>query len=450
MKGNAVVLMSVATAVSLSLCLSPARGGDVGQGDGPLTLETLQVNYESGQGYGNLTAYRPGEIIVQFDPNVLPTERHRIVQDHGCRIARTSDLGDFHLVRIPATTTPEAMADFFGQHERVRYAELNYYVHAAFVPDDKLYSYQWNFENAVTGGIRMNEAWAIEEGDPNVVVAVVDTGVAYENYGGYTQAPDLAETRFVPGYDFVNDDNHPNDDNGHGTHVTGTIAESTNNLIGVAGVAFRCSIMPVKVMDDDGLSDAFTVSQGILFAVNHGAHVINLSFGSPQPSRTLQNAVQTAYQRGVTVVAAAGNDGANGNPPSYPAAYTDYCIAVGAVRYDLTRAPYSTKGSYISVVAPGGDTTVDQNADGYPDGILQQTFDDNPNVFAYWFFQGTSMAAPHVSGLAALLVSHGVTSPDQVRTALETTARDLGPAGWDAEYGWGMIDAHAALAAAKP
>jgi serine protease len=445
-----MAVVSVALAVSLGLCLSPAGGGAVGQGDEPLPSETLQVKYESGQGYGDLPLFRPGEIIVQFDPNVLPTERHRIVQDHGCRITRTSDLGDFHLVCIPATTTPEDMVALFGQHERIRYAELNYCVQAAFVPDDKLYPYQWNFENAVTGGIRMNEAWAIEEGNPNVVVTVVDTGVAYENYGGYTQAPDLAQTRFVPGYDFVHDTNHPNDDNGHGTHVTGTIAQSTNNLIGVAGVAFRCSIMPVKVMDSDGLSDAFTVSQGILFAVNRGAHVINLSFGSPQPSRTLQNAVQTAYQKGVTVVAAAGNDGAKGNPPSYPAAYTDYCIAVGAVRYDLSRASYSTKGSYISVVAPGGDLTVDQNADGYPDGILQQTFDDNPNVFAYWFFQGTSMAAPHVSGLAALLVSHGVTSPDKVRKAIETTARDLGPAGWDAEYGWGMIDAYAALAAAKP
>ncbi len=449
MKRSAIVLMSVATAVLWGFCLSPAGASAAGQGDEPLASGTLLVNYQSGQGYGNLPLSRPGEIIVQFDPNVLPTERHQIVQDHGCRIARTSDLGDFHLVCIPATSTPEDMVAFFGQHERIRYAELNYYVRATFVPDDKLYSYQWNFENAVTGGIRMDEAWAIEEGNPSVIVAVVDTGVAYENYGGYTQAPDLAETRFVPGYDFVHDNNHPNDDNGHGTHVTGTIAQSTNNGIGVAGVAFRCSIMPVKVMDSDGLSDAFTVSQGILFAVNHGARVINLSFGSPRPSTTLQNAVRTAHQKGVTVVAAAGNDGANGNPPSYPAAYTDYCIAVGAVRYDLTRALYSTKGSYISVVAPGGDVTVDQNADGYPDGILQQTFDDNPNVFAYWFFQGTSMATPHVSGLAALLASHGVTSPDKIRKAIETTARDLGPKGWDAEYGWGMIDAHAALVASS-
>jgi serine protease len=232
--------------------------------------------------------------------------------------------------------------------------------------------------------------------------------------------------------------------------VAGTIAQSTNNGIGVAGIAFRCSIMPVKALDEQGVGGAFTLARGILFAVEHGARVINLSVGSPASSRTLHDAVKTAYQRGVTVVAAAGNDYARRNRPSYPAADQDYCIGVGAVRFDLTRAPYSNTGSYVFVVAPGGDVRVDQNRDGYPDGILQQTFKTDPNSFAYWFFQGTSMAAPHVSGLAALLASHGVARPDKIREALQRTARDLGPPGWDAEYGWGLIDAYAALASRVP
>ena len=142
---------------------------------------------------------------------------------------------------------------------------------------------------------------------------------------------------------------------------------------------------------------------------------------------------------------AAGNEFDQGSPPSYPAAYDDYCIAVGATRYDETRAFYSNVGSYLDVVAPGGDTSVDQDGDGYGDGVLQQTFNEDPNDFRYWFFQGTSMAAPHVSGAAALIASGGITNPDTIRKILETTAKDLGPAGWDPEYGWGLIDVGAAL-----
>jgi serine protease len=337
------------------------------------------------------------------------------------------------------------MAADFNGHPCVEYAELNYRVQLFLEPNDPYFGYQWNLYNPVHGGIQMEAAWDIETGDPNVIIAVLDSGVAYEDYGIYRQAPDLAETHFVPGYDFVNDDSHSNDDNGHGTHVTGTLAQSTNNGLGVTGVAFGCSIMPVKVMDAAGEGDYFTISQGIYFAAQHGAKVINLSLGSPTTAITLQNAVAYAYQSGVTIVCAAGNDYQNGNPPDYPAAYDQYCIAVGAVRYDNQRARYSSTGSYLDVVAPGGDTLVDQNRDGYPDGIVQQTFAVSPTDFAYYFFQGTSMAAPHVSGLAALLISHGVTGPDNVREAIQQTAVDLGPAGWDAQYGWGLIDAATAL-----
>jgi serine protease len=416
----------------------------------PISSDVLMVDYQSGPTMEGLPEFRPGEIIVKFDPNTPDTERLRIIRAHRCWIAGSCEGGDFHLVGIPADTSPWQMVEAFAQHESVRYAELNYYVQATFIPDDKLYSYQWNLNNAVKADIRIQEAWDIEEGDPNVIVAVIDTGVAYENFDIYRQAPDLAATRFVPGYDFVHDDNHPNDDHGHGTHVAGTIAQSTNNLIGVAGIAFRCSIMPIKAMDEQGVGDQFTISRAILFGVEHGARVVNLSLGSPQSSNTLRDAVKTAYERGVTVVAAVGNDYTRRNRPSYPAAEKDYCIGVGAVRFDLKRAPYSNTGAYVAVVAPGGDLTVDQNADGYPDGILQQTFKTDPNSFAYWFFQGTSMATPHVSGLAALLASRGVTRPDKIREALQLTARDLGPEGWDAEYGWGMIDAHAALAYRVP
>jgi serine protease len=287
-------------------------------------------------------------------------------------------------------------------------------------------------------------------GDPNVIVAIVDTGIAYENYRGYYQAPDLAETLFVPGYDFVNGDTHPNDDHGHGTHVAGTIAQSTNNDRGVAGIAFGCSIMPIKVLGTDGSGNVFNIASGIHYAADHGARVINVSLGSPDPSTTIEQAVAYAYGKGVTVVCAAGNDYEDGSPPSYPAAYDDYCIAVGAVRFDNARAYYSNTGSYLDIVAPGGDLSVDQNGDGYPDGIVQQTFTIDPRAFNYFFFQGTSMATPHVSGVAALLVSHGAADPNAVRAAIEGSALDVGAAGWDEEYGWGVVDAHAALQYGTP
>lgn len=390
-------------------------------------------------------AWSRSEIIVKFNGDVEQNARDDVLSQHGCFVLRTCKNRDVHLVRIPEGTDPNDMVRGLLEHESVQYAELNHYVHVFFVPDDPYFRYQWDLYNKVTGGIGMETAWDIETGDPNVIIGVLDTGVAFEDYGDYKRAPDLAQTHFVQGYDFVNDDNHPNDDNGHGTHVTGTIAQSTNNNLGVAGVAFGCSIMPVKIIDANGQGDYFTITQGIDFAISHGARVINLSLGGTASSTTLENALAFAYQQGVTVVCAAGNNYQSGNPVIYPAAYDSYCITVGATRYDNRRAPYSSTGPHLDVVAPGGDMSVDQNGDGYPDGIVQQTFSVDPTSFAYYFFQGTSMATPHVSGLAGLLISHGVVGPDKVRQAIQQTARDLGTPGWDEEYGWGLIDPTAAL-----
>jgi serine protease len=437
------------TPSGVSWCIGLLLGwacGFTGAQEGALgPQDALQVDYASGLPTEQVPRFHPRDIIVKFAPDTPPGDCDRIVAEHGCRIVRSCAQEGLHLVRVPDGASPPSVVEGFQQHPDVEYAELDYYATASHVPDDAFFSYQWNFDNQATGGIHMEKAWDLTRGDPNVIVAVLDTGIAFEDYNDFRQAPDLAQTRFVAGYDFVHGDEHPNDDHGHGTHVAGTIAQSTNNRLGVAGVAFRCSLMPVKVLDEQGVGDYFTIVQGIQYAVAHGARVINLSLGSTETSRTLEDAVKAAYRGGVTVVAAAGNEYARGNQPSYPAAYQDYCLAVGAVRYDLKRAPYSNTGPYVFAVAPGGDLSVDQNQDGYADGILQQTFRSDPTQFDYWFFQGTSMAAPHVSGLAALLASRGVTDPNAIRQALQKTARDLGPPGWDPEYGWGMIDARAAL-----
>jgi len=413
-------------------------------------VDPIRVNDAFDGWTPGLARSSPSEIIVKFEPDLSPAARRQIVQQNGCTTSYRCDHGVLQLVQVPVEQTPEQMIAIFQADQAVEYAEPDFLVRATFVPDDSYFSFQWNLDNTDTGGIGMETAWDIQRGDPNVIIAILDTGVAYEDFAGFRQAPDLASTAFVPGYDFVNDDSHPNDDQGHGTHVCGTIAQSTNNGIGVAGVAFGCSIMPVKVLDANGVGGHFALAQGIQFAIEQGATIINMSLGGPDDSQTLREAVAQAHGQGITFVCAVGNDFEKGSPISYPAAYDDFCLAVGAVRYDLDRAPYSNVAAHIDVVAPGGDLLVDQNEDGYVDGILQQTFVGEPDEFAYWFFQGTSMATPHVAGLAALLASQGITDPNEIREAIEATAMDLGPPGWDPEYGWGIIDAAAAVAYHTP
>ena len=383
---------------------------------------------EVGQPEKVKTKWAPDEILVKFK----------------------ADAKHFRVIKVPEGKVLEKVKEY-SERTDVDYAEPNYYAYAFWSPNDPYYSYQWDLDNPVYGGIQMEQAWGIQTGSASVVVAVVDTGVAYENYSKlrkrYYLAPDLANTVFVPGYDFVENDTHPNDDNSHGTHVTGTIAQSTDNGLGVAGIAFNTAIMPVKVLDRYGSGTYADVADGIVWATDHGADIISLSLGGSSPSSTLEGAVKYAYDHGVTVIAAAGNDGSS--RLSYPAAYDDCVIAVGATRYDETLAYYSNYGTSLDLVAPGGDTRVDQNGDGHVDGILQNTF--NPNTkntgdFGYWFFQGTSMATPHVSGVAALLLAQGnAGTPDEVRTALQETAEDLGAPGRDNTYGWGLVNAYAAL-----
>ena len=324
--------------------------------------------------------------------------------------------------------------------------------------------------------------------------AVIDTGVAYEDYtipahekltvaGGvkeYEKAPDLYGTSFwvnsdevagngidddgngfvddVGGWDFVNNDAHPNDNNGHGTHVTGTIAQTTDNGLGVAGVAFNTTIMPIKVLDYSGAGNDALVANGIYYAFENGADIISMSLGGPDYSITLERAVADAYGNGTIVFAASGNGGEDGvgdDGCDYPAAYDSYVMAVGATRYDETRSSYSNYGSSLDLVAPGGDVYADQNGDGYADGVLQQTFKpyqssvdkaDTTDWSNYYFFDGTSMATPHVAGVAALLLSkNSALSPDDIRAILESTAEDLGAAGRDDYFGYGLVDARAAL-----
>lgn len=362
--------------------------------------------------------YVPGEVVVKYHDS---NER-------------------FQVLSVPSVSRA---LEALQKNPNVAFAHPNYVATVDYVPNDQLYSLQWNFDGPGTGDVQAEAAWDITRGS-GVTVAVIDSGIAYTDSGRYKQAPDLAETCFVPGYDFVNNDAEPVDDNGHGTHVAGTIAQSTNNNLGTAGLASESCLMPLKAMNAQGGGTYTDIANAIYFAADNGADVINMSLSGPTSAIVLEEALAYAKNAGVTMVASSGND--NGTI-GYPAAYDEYVIAVGATRYDATRAYYSNFGPELDLVAPGGDINVDQNADGYADGILQQTFGDRPNDFGYYFYQGTSMSAPHVAAAAALLVSNGnATNPDDIQSALQETATGLGASGWDDEYGHGLVNIPAALA----
>jgi serine protease len=395
--------------------------------------------------------YDIASVVVKFRKSVGTSEMKRFKNFHNTRITKQRKYANFVTLSIPAGLEASEFAEKLKYDSRIEYVEANFLAYTQMIPNDPYYQYQWHFDNDDYGGVEAEGAWDISTGS-GVVVAVVDTGIAYENYRQwwrrYEKAPDLAGTCFIAGYDFVNNDSHANDDEGHGTHVSGTIAQATNNSIGVAGLAHSSCLMPVKVLNNRGSGTYADIAEGIRFATDNGAQVINLSLGGSSDSRVLREAVSYAYNKGVVIVAAAGN---NGEPDLlYPAAYDDYVISVGATRYDQTLADYSNYGESLDFVAPGGDLNVDQNDDGYKDGVLQQTFDRSPSDWGYWFYQGTSMATPHVSATAALVISSGVTNPNDVRIRLETTAKDLGDSGKDNTFGWGLIDAWAALEGVLP
>ena len=365
------------------------------------------------------------------------TDREQIFAQGEVLVQREGS-DEFTRVRAESGESTEELVARLSQDKTVTAVEPNYIAYGQAIPNDMFYSLQWNFHDTSKGGINAPAAWEVTDGS-GVVVAVLDTGVAYEDYNGFKKAPDLAGTKFARGYDFVNNDSHPNDDNGHGTHIAGTIAGTSNNVEGVAGLAPGVTIMPVKVLDADNEGTYENIAKGIRFAADNGADVINLSLGGYQDSSVLRSAVAYAHKKGVVLVASAGNDGLS--RVQYPAAYDQYVIAVGATTIENKRGSYSNYGPSIDLVAPGGDLDVDRDGNGQVDGILQQTMNAFPQFFSYMMYRGTSMAAAHVSGSAALVIASGkADTPAQVRSVLQNNADDLGLAGKDTQYGHGKVN----------
>ncbi|WHX38583.1 S8 family peptidase [Mesobacillus sp. AQ2] len=357
--------------------------------------------------------YYDHEAAVDFFTEPGPDEIDEITRDINGWVIK--HLNSVYIFRSTSMETPQ-MVEYFNQRQNVEYAEPNFILmqNEANVPNDLLYqeNYQWNLP-----AIGTEQGWNITRGKEQIEIAIIDTGVDLDH-------PEL-KNRIISGYNVIDEKREPDDDNGHGTHVAGIIASETNNGEGVAGMTWFSKIMPVKAMGAKGYGTTFDIAKGIIWAVDHGADVINMSLGNYQPSKVLEEAVRYAFDNNVVMVSAAGNDGSN--QPTYPSAYPEV-LSVAAVDYNGNRANFSNYGDYIDIAAPGVN--------------IPSTFFNAQ----YAALSGTSMAAPHVAGLAALIKS---ANPDlkssQVINIIKTSAIDLGEQGKDIDYGNGLIDVNSAL-----
>lgn len=367
-------------------------------------------------------AYVPGQLIVRFREGLPPMMMASALLSVRMQTLEVEEALDLQLVAVQPGLE-EKLIDLLSANPLIEYVGPNYIAHIAGEPNDPAWWRQWDMQQ-----IGMPSAWEQAKGD-NVVIALIDTGVD----AGH---PELAG-RLLAGYDFANDDSDPQDDNGHGTHVAGILAAAGNNGIGIAGMAWQARILPLKVLDAKGDGSYFNIIRAIRYAADHGARIINLSLGGSFHDPNLQQAVAYARGKGCLVVAAAGNQG---GALLYPAAYSE-TLAVAATDDRQRRPSYSNYGPEVDLAAPGGTQTV---------GIYSLA----PGG-GYSTLFGTSMATPHVSGLAALIWSAApALTADQVAGIMKETALKVGTtpynaAGWNQELGYGLINAPAAIQRAR-
>jgi serine protease len=447
-------------------------------------------------------AYRAGRVLLKFRDNTTTIDRRRALDgvSRELEMLPRGSSANFDVVRTPADRDAEALADALQRDPAVEYAQADYRLQPMFVPNDPGYRLQWNLPM-----IDMERAWDIQPAaGSSIVVAMLDTGIAYTNAtfqfrasafsidadgdvgpptAGATNypalgnlilpfvaAPQLAQSgRFVSPHDFIWDDNSPLDLDGHGTHVSGTVGQDTNDAAGEAGIAFNVKLMPVKVISSEwddifGSPEVGTdqvLARGIRYAADNGAKVMNLSLGrTGPPAPVVEDAIRYAVGKGAFLAIAAGNEFENGNPTEVLAEIASRvpgAVSVAAVDRNRQHAYYSSAGPWVEIAAPGGSFR-GFNSDG---GILQQTLDLmlvdtfllDPSRFtaprfdavADYYFTGTSSATPHVAAVAALLMQQGITSPAAIEAALERFATDLGDPGRDNLFGFGLIQARNTL-----
>ncbi len=367
--------------------------------------EELQRDLQAIAQQYNVTPRLDNQFSAKDNVYIIEGDKKRLKQLRKSKIASATEfIEPNYIYRIPQL-----------DQDRVPDEE---FTSGASEPNDPMYSKQWHLHNIGVVG-----AWKETKGS-GVTVAVIDTGV--------TKVRDLKETKFVKGYDFVNDTEEAKDDNGHGTHVAGTIAQATNNNYGVAGVAYEANIMPLKVLSAYGGGTVADIAEAIKFAADHDANVINMSLGGGGESHLMKDAIEYAHKKGVVIIAAAGNE--NQNSAAYPARYP-HVIGVSALGSDGEKAPYSNFGAGVDISAPGGSDAAK---------VLQETIDPETGEGVFLGLQGTSMAAPHVAGVAALIEATGVKEPNEVLQVLKESARVISEDNLN-YYGAGQLSAEAAV-----
>ena len=356
---------------------------------------------------------------AQLEAKDLDKNKLEYVQDE-IVVKFQGDDNPFRVIKVQKGKVEEKVKEYKNK-ANVVYAEPNYILYALETPNDTYYGNQWALNNT-----DWEQAWTDFSAAPftETIIAILDTGVSKNH-------TDLND-KLIPGWNFIDNNDNTDDVYGHGTHVAGIAGAETNNSTGIAGIAFpnNTQIMPVKVLNDYGSSVSTSVADGIYYAANNGAQVINLSLGGKYPSQAMEDAVNYAWEQGVLIAAAAGNDGSR--TFSYPASYPNV-MSVAATDSADKRARFSNFNNEIDISAPGVN--------------VLSTYLNN----WYGYGSGTSMSCPHIAGLAGLLFAQNNSrSNADIRAIIEQTADDLGAAGWDRYYGWGRINVYKALTYTSP
>ncbi len=443
-RAAAALLIVLCTGLGTSDAGLPRRGKRIGA---PSMRSAPVLRVERSRVRRRAPIYAPDRVLVRFRPGIDEVYADGLLRSYGFPVVhRIPGIGVYSVRTAAGVSVVETLA-MLRRNGDIELARPDYRARLADIPNDPYFlDYQYNLRNRggildvspdirpqMTAGadIRATTAWDVTKGDAGTVIAIVDSGVDMTH-------PELASKVVSTGHDFANDDDDATDDVWHGTHVAGIAAADTNNSVGIAGVAWNCRILPVKVTDANGDGFYSWIIDGIIWAADQGADVINVSLGGTEPDPFLEDACKYAHDRGAVVVAAAGNDGIA--RVQYPAAYDDYVLAVAASDYDDAIADFSSFGPEVDVAAPGVWIL----------GPVPQWY-AGEGFLPYLFGSGTSMSAPHVAGMAALIKSAKPGLPvDDIMKVIRYTADDINRTthpGRDDHAGYGRINMTRALAA---